>query len=378
MQHLEAPTAAAARQSSPEPACPAGTDPRLVGPLAAEARVLVVDDDAQQTRLLERQLRQAGYAHVHATTDATAVAEVCATYQPDVILLDLAMPARDGFDVLADLAGAGAPTADVPVLMLTGQSDVASRNRALLLGAKDFVAKPFEVTEILLRVRNLLETRRLHRTLAEHNALLEHRVAERTRALEDAQMEVLERLAAAGELRDDDTGEHTQRVGEIAAHLARRLGLPERRIALIRQAAALHDVGKIGIPDAILRKPGRLTPSESEAMRAHTLLGARILRGGRSAAVRLAEQIARSHHERWDGSGYPEGLAGAQIPLEARIVSVADVLDALSHARPYRDAWPPEQVAALIRDGRGTHFDPAVVDALLGIPESPATLPGGA
>jgi putative two-component system response regulator len=251
------------------------------------------------------------------------------------------------------------------VLMLTGDTSLETRRRALALGARDFVAKPFDADEILLRIRNLLETRALHGALVEQNARLEQRVEERTRDLEIAQMEVLDRLAAAAEFRDDDTGQHTQRVGAIAARLAATLGLDAEQVELVRRAAPLHDVGKIAIPDKILRKPDRLTEGEFEIMKAHTTVGAHILSGGCSPLVQMAERIARSHHERWDGTGYPDGLRGEQIPIEARIVSVADVLDALSHARPYRPAWTTDRILLLIRNGRGTHFDPAVADALL-------------
>jgi putative two-component system response regulator len=240
------------------------------------------------------------------------------------------------------------------------------------LGAKDFVAKPFDYDEVVLRIRNLLETRALYRALADQNGQLEQRVRERTRELEertrdleDAQVEVLERLATAAEFRDDDTGRHTQRVGALAAWLAAAIGLPPDQVQLVRLAAPLHDVGKIGIPDSILRKPDSLTQEELEVMKAHASVGARILAGGRSPLVRMAERVARAHHERWDGSGYPEGLRGERIPIEARLVAVADVVDALTHARPYRPAWPLDEVLALMRAGRGTQFDPAIIDVLL-------------
>jgi putative two-component system response regulator len=337
-----------------------------VAALIPRARLLLVDDEESNIRLLERVLARAGHANVRSTTDPCRVSELCAAYEPDLVLLDLHMPRRDGFAVLEELAARAEPEARVPVLVLTGEASVDARLRAFALGARDFLAKPFDEQEVALRIRNLLEARLVCRALARQKAELEACVLERTRALEDAQMEILERLAAAAELRDDDTGEHTQRVAELAARLATALGLPDDRVALLRRAAALHDVGKIGIPDGILLKAGSLAPAEREAMKAHTLLGARILAGGHSAAVLLAERIARSHHERWDGKGYPDGLAGEQIPIEARIVALADVVDALSHARPYRAAWPPERVAAYVRSARGTHFDPAVVDALFG------------
>jgi putative two-component system response regulator len=336
-----------------------------VNPFAA-SRILVVDDEEQNVRLLERILERAGFTDVRSTTDPFRVPALYAGFQPDLVLLDLHMPKRDGFGVLEDLAPYTAGEQYLPVLMLTGDPSVDAKVRALRIGAKEFLTKPFDVDEVLLRIRGLLETRGMYRSLAEQNAELERRVRERTHALEEAELEILERLAAAAEFRDDDTGQHTQRVGELAARLAAAVGLPDDQAELIRRTAPLHDVGKIGIPDSVLLKRGKLTPAEFEIMKTHTLVGARLLSGGRSALVQMAERIARSHHERWDGKGYPDGLAGEDIPIEARIVSVVDVIDALSHARPYREAWPIERVLDLIRGGRGAHFDPALVDALLG------------
>ena len=332
----------------------------------ASARVLIVEDEEQNVRLLERILTDAGYTDVRATTDPFLVPELYDLFRPDLVLLDLRMPGRDGFGVLEDLAARTTHERYLPVLILTGDTSAGVKVRALALGAKDFLAKPFDVDEVLLRIRNLLETRSLYRELEQQNTELERRVLERTRALAQTEIEVLERLAAAAEFRDDDTGQHTQRVGELAARLGAAVGLPEEQVVLLRRAAPLHDVGKIGIPDRLLLKPGKLTPAEFDIMKTHTLVGARLLSGGRSALVMMAERIARSHHERWDGQGYPDGLAAEQIPIEARIVSVVDVIDALSHSRPYREAWPVERVLALIRAGRGTHFDPILTDALLG------------
>lgn len=337
--------------------------------LRAPDRVLVVDDEESNVRLLQRMLARAGFVNVHATTDPREVAALVAAVAPDVVLLDLHMPGRDGFGVLEDLAphtrGAGGPYGPLPVLMLTGDASVEAKRRALSLGAKDFVAKPFDAPEVILRIRNLLETRRLQYLLNQHNARLETTVRMRTLELEEAQLEVLERLARAAEFRDDDTGRHTQRVGEGAARLADSLGLSPAVVALIRRAAPLHDVGKIGTPDSVLLKPGRLTPEELVVMQTHTTVGASLLGGGRTPLMQMAERIARSHHERWDGTGYPDRLAGQAIPLEARVVAVIDVYDALTSDRPYRRAWEVERVLAHIQEGAGTHFDPEVVAAFL-------------
>jgi putative two-component system response regulator len=201
------------------------------------------------------------------------------------------------------------------------------------------------------------------------------RVRERTRQRDKAQDEMLQRLAAAGEARDDDTGQHTQRVGRLASEVAQAIGLPADRVALIRQAAPLHDIGKIGIPDAVLLKPGKLSPDEYEVMKGHTIIGARILADGQCDVVRLAASIARHHHERWDGTGYPDRLTAEAIPIEARIVALVDVFDALMHERPYRPAWPRQRVLDHLRQERGRHFDPAICDAFL---SAVAARPGGA
>jgi putative two-component system response regulator len=325
-----------------------------------DARILVVDDEDANLRALSRILHAAGYHAVTTTTDPTTVLSLHQECDPDLVLLDLHMEALDGMAVLEQLRAAAAPQGYLPVLMLTGDSSPEARRRALAAGATDFVAKPFEMDEVLLRIRNLLEIRSLHRRITAHNQLLESRVAERTAELDDAHLDTLERLALAAEFRDDETGWHTERVGEAAAVLATALGLPEEDVFLIRRAAPLHDVGKIGIPDSILRKPGALTEAEWRTMKQHTTIGARILSSGRSRVIRLAEQIALYHHEHWNGAGYPRGLAGESIPLVGRLVMVADVFDALLSDRVYRSAWPAEQVLNYIRDHAGRRFDPRI------------------
>ena len=274
------------------------------------ARILIVDDEPANVRLLERILAQAGYANVQSTLDPTEAISLFQAFGPDLILLDLQMPRMDGFAVMEELRDVQPPDTFLPILVVTADINPAAESRALEMGAKDFVTKPFRMNEVLLRIRNLLETRSLHLRLQREKESLEARVQERTRELEDARQEVLERLTQAAEFRDDDTGQHTRRVGELCFHTAMELGLTEYDADLICRAAPLHDTGKIAIPDAILLKPGRLTPEEFEVMKTHAALGAQMLSGGRTDLMRLAEEIALCHHERWNGEGYPNGLSG--------------------------------------------------------------------
>lgn len=331
------------------------------------ARILVVDDEANNIEVLRHLLERAGFHHLETTTDAREVPALYVRVRPDLILLDLQMPHLDGLAVM-DYLNEIAEASYLPILMLTGDITPDARREALSRGAKDFVNKPFDPDEVLLRIRTLLETRFLYLQIQSHNQMLEAKVRERTRELEGAQIEIIERLARAAEFRDDNTGQHTERVGQMAALLARQLYLPDAQIALIRRAAPLHDVGKIGVPDTILLKLGRLTPDEFAVVRTHTAIGARILSGSRFPILRLAEEIAFSHHERWDGNGY-SGIARDSIPLAGRIVAVADVFDALTQKRPYKPAWPVEDALAEIERQRGRQFDPAVVDVFLRVIE---------
>jgi putative two-component system response regulator len=249
--------------------------------------------------------------------------------------------------------------------MLTGDERAELKETALSSGAKDFLTKPINPVEVRLRIHNLLEARWFHQRLEHHNEGLEELVRERTQQLERTQVEMLIRLAKAAEYRDDDTGEHTWRVARTSALLAAELGLPPQRVDLILRAARLHDVGKIGIPDGILLKPGRLTEAEYEVVKGHARAGAALLSGGQSPLMKLAESIALTHHERWDGTGYPQGLGGEDIPVESRLLAVADTFDALTHDRIHRNAVAPEQAVEEIRANAGSQFDPRVVDAFL-------------
>lgn len=341
--------------------------PRSVDDAVREMRILVVDDELLNVVLLQHILESAGYSCICSTSDAREVASLCQSQAPDLLLLDWMMPHLNGLDVMRQLQQQSRPDDFLPVMVLTADASPQTRRAALSQGAQDFLTKPFDQTEVLLRVRNLLATRALHLHQQDENRRLEERVQERTRALEASQAEVLERLAQAAEFRDDDTGQHTRRVGDLAASLAQELGLDKERVELLRRAAALHDVGKIGISDTLLLKPGKLSNDEFDVIKTHTLIGAQLLREGNSPLMAIAEIIARSHHERFDGRGYPHGCSGEDIPLEGRIVAVADVFDALTHERPYKGAWPKEEAINEIEKGAGTQFDPKVVQAFLNL-----------
>ncbi len=336
--------------------------------------ILIVDDEPRNLLLLDRALAAAGFEHVYTTTDPRQVLSLARELSPDLIVLDLHMPGIDGFDLMGEITREFPQERYLPILVLTADATERAKRRALSAGAHDFLTKPFGITEAILRIRNLLETRTLYIQLERQNQDLAERVECRTRELEEARLEVLERLCQAVEFRDDVTGRHTRRVGERSARLAAALGLPAREVDLVRRAAPLHDVGKIATPDAILRKEGQLTPEEFEIMRQHTIVGARILGGGRSDLMAVAETIAHAHHERWDGTGYPRGLIGEDIPIHARIVAIADVFDAVTTPRQYRTPCAPEIAVREIARGAGTHFDPAVaatfVEMMTSYPES--------
>jgi putative two-component system response regulator len=330
------------------------------------ARILIVDDQTSNVLLLEGILQEEDYTAYRGITDSRQVLPMFLEYQPDLILLDLQMPYLDGFEVMNQLRARIPQGVYLPILVLTADITPEAKRQALAEGATDFLTKPFDQMEVVLRIRNLLRTRVLHLQLQDQNQLLEQKVRERTMELEETQIEILERLALAAEYRDDDTGEHTKRVGQMSAQIAQALGLPEAAVELIRRASPLHDVGKIAIPDSILLKPGKLTPEEFELIKTHTTVGAKILSGGRFPLLQRAEEIALTHHERWDGTGY-FGLKGETIPITGRIVAVADVFDALTSARPYKEAWPRAEAIEEVQRQSGRQFDPMMVEAFLNV-----------
>lgn len=334
------------------------------------ARILIVDDDVRNLKLLQRLLGESGYTSVRITDDPRTALPLFAEFAPDLIVLDLHMPGMDGFEVMAELRPWIPEGTILPFLVITGDDHGQVKERALAAGAMDFLTKPFSGTEVRLRIQNLLRVRFLQVQLARQNDELEQRVRERTQKLEETRLEILTRLARAAEFRDDDTGEHTRRVGSMSGRTARLLGCSEEESELIERAATLHDIGKIGIPDAILLKPGKLTPPEFAVMRSHTTIGARILSGSDVPVLQTAAMIALTHHERWDGRGYPEGNLGADIPLVGRIVAAADLFDALTHARPYKRAWTREEALREVCAQAGRQLDPGVVEALLHVLQS--------
>jgi putative two-component system response regulator len=337
------------------------------------ARILIVDDQEPNVTLLKSLLDVSGFGNVTSSTDSSKAVGLCAQLEPDLLLLDLQMPAPDGFEVMSQLEPWTKGRTRLPILVLTADATPETKRRALAAGATDFLSKPFDTTEVVLRIRNLLATRLLQVELRDQNKLLEQRVRERTRELEEARLEILDRLAFAAEYRDNATGEHAQRIGRVSALAARELDLPDETVELIRRAAPLHDVGKLGLSDTVLLKQGKLSGEELDAMKLHTSLGAEILGRGRSALLRMSEEIARCHHERWDGGGYPAGLKGDQIPLHARIVAVADTFDALTRRR---EPLSPQQAIAELGRLAGAQFDPLVVEAFVSLGADALAEPG--
>ena len=330
----------------------------------ADAEIMIVDDEPSVVRFLTRALKSAGYKDPKGFTDPLEASVYLDSADPDLITLDMCMPGLDGYGLLKALGAKRSPDTFLPVLAISALDDFEAREKAIKAGAKDFLVKPISVDEFLLHVYSLLDTRFLERRLKETRHVLEGLVRERTSELGRANLETIERLARVAELRDDATGKHTHRVDRLSALLAQELHLPPEEVDLILRAAPLHDVGKVAIEDEVLLKKGAFSAEERGVMREHALRGAQLLGGGRSDLMKMAEQIAAAHHERWDGHGYPCGLSGDEIPIAARIVAVADAYDALTNVRPYKEAWSVEEAMADIELERGAQFDPQVVDAL--------------
>jgi putative two-component system response regulator len=353
------------------------------------SRIMIVDDEAVNVRVVRKLLNRLGYQNLTSTTDSTQVLELLRRQQPDVLLLDVMMPEVSGFAILKAMQSDDA-LRSIPVLVLTAMSDRKTRLTSLELGANDFLEKPIDQAELSPRVRNALMIKACQSQLRSYADDLRTAVRQRTRQLSRSRLEVVHCLARAAEFRDDDTGQHVIRVGHFAKLIAHHAGLPRSFVDMIGFAAQLHDVGKIGIPDSILLKPGPLTDEEFDFMRGHCDMGNRVLSASHvsdrilfgtddvelkdssspedsrvSPVSGMAATIAMTHHEKWDGSGYPNGLSGEDIPLEGRITAIADVFDALSSKRPCKDAYPIDRCFEILREGRGKHFDPHLLDVFL-------------
>ena len=326
------------------------------------AKILIVDDQPPNVMLLEKMLSNQGFTFVHSTTDPRPVVEMYLEHRYDLILLDISMPFMNGYEVMAALNKVEEDKTYVPVLVLTAQTDRDTRIKSLEHGAKDFLTKPFDRLEVLTRIRNMLEVRLLHNQVRDQNRILEEKVLERTQELNETRMEVIQRLGRAAEYRDNETGLHIIRMSKYSQRLASATGMSDTDADDILNASPMHDIGKIGIPDSILLKPGKLDPEQWDIMQTHTTIGAEILAGHTSNLMKMASEIALAHHEKWDGSGYPNKLQGEEIPLTARIVAIADVFDALTTERPYKKAWTVEDSMSLLHEQKGKHFQPDLVD----------------
>lgn len=349
------------------------------------SRIVIVDDEPLVTSVIQKFLATEGYTNLCAINDSTVALDRMVMERPDAILLDIMMPRVSGLDILMRRRN-DATLQHVPVIILSASSETEIKREALKLGATEFLAKPVDTIDLVLRVRNALLVKRHQDHLHNYAVELEQEVRRRTRQIEKSREQIVHCLAKAAEFRDNETGQHVVRVGKYAAVIARHLGFGPNYCRQIELAAQLHDVGKIGIPDSILLNPGRLSGEQFNVMKEHCSLGVEIMRPfvadeGEAADVRfsqgervsathpplleLAASIARSHHEKWDGTGYPNGLRGEAIPVEGRITCVADVFDALCSARPYKVGYPLEQCIEIMTGERGTRFDPVIFDLFL-------------
>ncbi len=325
------------------------------------SRILVVDDEPANLRLLSRLLNAEGYKNIEAIQDPRQVMGIHEREPADLILLDLNMPYLSGYDIITALKSHKSALSP-QIIILTALNDQQSLLKALALGARDFVGKPFDRNELLMRVRNLLESQLALRMLHDQKATLEKIVQLRTQELYDNRLDVIQRLGKAAEYKDEETGSHILRVSHSAAILAKAIGWNRAQCDAIFNAAPMHDIGKIGIPDAILCKPGKLTEEEWKIMQTHAQIGADLLKGDDSEIISMAHIIALTHHEKWDGTGYPNQLAGEEIPMAGRIIALVDVFDALTSIRPYKKAWEIKEACEFIRANSGKHFDPNLVE----------------
>ena len=341
--------------------------------------VLVVDDLPQNVRLLEAYLIPQGYEIVRAANGEEVLAKLTES-QIDLILLDVMMPDIDGFEVTRRVRQNDKYRL-LPIILVTALGETKDRVKGIEAGCDDFISKPVDKTELLARVKSLLKVKNYNDLRSNYQKELESEVNKRTEELKQASdrlktasLDTIYRLSIASDYKDGDTGAHIKRMSRYCAAVARRMGLDEKTISDILYAAPMHDLGKIGIPDKILSKPGKLDPVERDIMKLHTVIGAKILSDSDAELLKLGGIIALSHHEKWDGSGYPNGLKGKAIPIEGRIAAIADVFDALTSRRPYKEPFSEEKSLVIIRRWRESYFDPDVVDTFIAITEEILTI----
>ncbi|MCP4104945.1 MAG: two-component system response regulator [Desulfobacteraceae bacterium] len=322
--------------------------------------ILIVDDIPNNIKILASILRKKGYIIAAATSGMRAM-RVIKKKIPDLILLDIMMPEIDGYDVCQMLKN-DEQTKDIPIIFITAKNDPMDVAKGFEVGGVDYIIKPFSGVELLARVQTHLELGTARKRLANQNIILETKVRERTRELSESRIDTIHRLVYAAEYKDPETGSHIKRMSNYSALIARASGLDDDECETVLISSAMHDIGKIGIPDRILLKPGKLNEDEWGLMQAHTEIGAKILADSKSRLIRSGQDIALSHHEKWDGTGYPKKLKGEAIPISGRITALADVFDALTSKRPYKPAWSSEEAIKEIVAGSGTHFDPRLVD----------------
>lgn len=325
-------------------------------------RILLVDDTKTNIDVLIQALKD-DYQLGVAMNGYNAI-KYARNHKPDLILLDILMPGLDGLEVCRRLKN-NSETRDIPIIFITAMDGSGHKTRGFSFGAVDYIIKPFDITEVKARVKTHLTLKITQQALINQNVILEEKVRERTKELENMQINILARLEMAAGYRDEHTGEHIKRISEYCRLLGQAVGLSPQEYSLLALASTMHDVGKIGISDQILLKPEKLTNAEHDAMKQHTIIGGKILQGSEHTLLQMAKIIAETHHERWDGSGYTRGLKGEEIPLFGRLVSICDVFDALCMARPYKQAWPLERVLAMIKAESGKQFDPRLVELFM-------------
>jgi len=327
-------------------------------------QVLIVDDTEINLILFAALVKKLGDCESHSFSDSRAGLAWVQQYVPDLVIVDYMMPEMDGLEfirLLREIPGREA----IPVLMITANDQKQIRYRALDIGANDFLTKPVDKVEFLARAKNMLTLNDARKKLADQAAWLAEEVRKATHEVVERERETVIRLSRAAEFRDPETGAHILRMAHFSQIIARGMGLSESDQYLLLEAAPMHDIGKVGIADKILLKPGRLEPEEFEIMKRHATIGYELLQGSSSRVLQAGAEIARGHHEKFDGSGYPQGLQGEDIPIFSRIVAVADVFDALTSERPYKKAWDVEAAVDFLKAGSGSHFDPACVTAFL-------------